>query len=158
MTEKGKITTFSVDARHLQNITRPFFLRLDMSDSDSGDDWEEVDNFDQTIVCLFCNESFKNFGDALKHLKVVHDFDLASFKQKHTLDEYSFIQLVNFIRKKNALPEDLNLLNTKAWENEEYLIPNNQEDAWLMFGTNRQFCDDNSLLCQKIKSGRIENC
>lgn len=105
------------------------------SDSDSGDDWDEVNtDKSQPIKCLFCKELFDSFADALKHMNIEHDFNLADFKQKHALDEYSYIKLINFIRKKNVSPDNLNTMKIKTWENDEYLIPVLEDDIWLMFG------------------------
>lgn len=104
------------------------------SDDDSGDDWEEVTEDFESIPCLFCNEVANNFSIALEHLIASHRFDLKNFIIKHSLDTYSYIKLINFIRHKNVLPDQLNALNIKTWESEEYLRPVIEDDPWLMFG------------------------
>lgn len=105
----------------------------DLSDSDSGDDWDENEET-QIISCLFCTQEYNDRSDALKHLEVCHDFSLPNFKIKHALDMYSYIKLINFIRKKNVSAYDLNALNIKIWDSDEYLTPFIPDDAWLMFG------------------------
>ena len=106
------------------------------SDSDSGDDWDEVGEA-QLITCLFCTQDFSDRFNALKHLEVFHNFNLPNFKVKHALDMYSYIKLINFIRKKNVSSEDLNDLNIKTWDSDEYLNPIIPDDAWLMLGTKK---------------------
>ncbi|CAL7952118.1 unnamed protein product [Xylocopa violacea] len=103
------------------------------SDDDSGDDWDEVTEDFESIPCLFCNEVTSSFCMALEHLVELHRFDLKSFIIKHSLDTYSYIKLINFIRHKNVLPDQLNALNIKTWESDEYLRPIIEDDPWLMF-------------------------
>lgn len=104
------------------------------SDNDSGDDWNEIIEDFECIPCLFCNEVTSNFSLALEHLIVSHKFDLKNFITRHSLDTYSYIKLINFIRHKNVLPDQLNALNIKTWESDEYLRPVIEDDPWLMFG------------------------
>ncbi|KOC60886.1 Protein arginine N-methyltransferase 3 [Habropoda laboriosa] len=103
------------------------------SDDDSGDDWDEVTEDFESIPCLFCNEVTNNTSMALEHLVASHRFDLKNFIMKHYLDTYSYIKLINFIRHKNVLPDQLNALNIKTWESDEYLRPVIKDDPWLMF-------------------------
>ncbi|KZC10241.1 Protein arginine N-methyltransferase 3, partial [Dufourea novaeangliae] len=103
------------------------------SDNDSGDDWDEITEDYETILCLFCNEVIKSLTEALEHLVKSHRFDMKNFVTRHSLDTYSYIKLINFIRKKNVLPDQLNALNIKAWENDIYLSPIIEDDPWLMF-------------------------
>ncbi|XP_014217008.1 protein arginine N-methyltransferase 3 isoform X2 [Copidosoma floridanum] len=104
-----------------------------ISESGSDDDWEEVNDEVQVIQCLFCDETSKSFKDSLQHLESDHGFNFALFKDKHALDVYTYIKLINFIRKKKISPEDLNALTVKTWESDEYLTPVFQDDPWLMF-------------------------
>ena len=103
------------------------------SDDDSGDDWDEITEDFESIPCLFCNEVTSNFPTALEHLVTSHRFDLKNFIARHSLDTYSYIKLINFIRQKNVLPDQLNALNIKTWESDEYLRPIIEDDPWLMF-------------------------
>lgn len=109
----------------------------DDNENDSGDDWDEVNEESQDITCLFCIERFDNFTTAIKHLETVHKFRLMAFKRKYSLDVYSYIKLVNFIRASKLKPEELDLLNPTAWESDKYLAPILQDDSWLMFGKDK---------------------
>ena len=105
-----------------------------ISESESDEDWDELNDEPQMVECLFCNDTCKSFSDALKHLEATHNFSFARFKSRHALDVYSYIKLINFIRKKKVSPEELNALSVKTWEVDEYLTPVKQDDPWLMFG------------------------
>lgn len=105
-----------------------------VSESESDEDWEEMNDEVQIIECLFCKNTCNNFTDALQHLELSHNFSFAVFKNRHALDVYSYIKLINFIRKKKIKPEELNALSIKTWESDEYLTPVFQDDPWLMLG------------------------
>ncbi|XP_058807025.1 protein arginine N-methyltransferase 3 isoform X2 [Phymastichus coffea] len=103
-----------------------------VSESESDDEWEEMNDEEQIIECLFCKNVYNGFLDALKHLESSHNFNFSTFKNRYALDVYSYIKLINFIRKKNITAEELNGLNVKLWDNDEYLSPVIQDDPWLM--------------------------
>ncbi|XP_011702607.1 PREDICTED: protein arginine N-methyltransferase 3 isoform X2 [Wasmannia auropunctata] len=104
------------------------------SDNDSGDDWEENNEDDcQNILCLFCTETVNGFSSALRHIEHSHKFDLCDFVQKHIHDTYSYIKLINFIRRKEISPEQLSTLDIEAWNKDEYLRPIVEDDPWLMY-------------------------
>lgn len=105
-----------------------------LSGSESDDEWEEMNDEVQVVQCLFCNKNCNNVLDALKHLESLHNFSFANFKNRHALDVYSYIKLINFIRKRKISPEELNAISVKTWESDEYLVPVIQDDPWLMFG------------------------
>lgn len=102
------------------------------SDDDSTDDWNEIIEDFECIPCLFCNKVTSNISMALEHLAASHKFDLKNFVTKHSLDTYSYIKLINFIRSMNAKPDHLNALTVKTWENLEYFRPVIADDPWLM--------------------------
>ncbi|XP_043489158.1 protein arginine N-methyltransferase 1 [Polistes fuscatus] len=103
------------------------------SDADSGDDWSETNEDTQTVTCLFCKDTTDGITNALKHLEVLHNFALSNFITKHSLDSYSYIKLINFIRQKNIQPEQLNTLCIKDWQDDEYLYPVIEDDPLLMY-------------------------
>lgn len=104
-----------------------------LSDNDSGDDWEENDE-DHDIPCLFCTEAINGFSSSLHHIETFHKFNFCNFIKKHIHDTYSYIKLINFIRCKEILPEQLNILGIEAWDKDEYLRPMVEDDPWLMYG------------------------
>lgn len=110
-----------------------------MSDNDSGDDWEENGEDDYNIPCLFCTETINGFSTALHHIETFHKFNLCNFISKHIHDTYTYIKLINFIRCKEILPEQLSTLSVETWDKEDYLHPVIENDPWLMYGKYRKF-------------------
>ncbi|GAB1863393.1 Protein arginine N-methyltransferase 1 isoform X1 [Camponotus japonicus] len=103
------------------------------SDNDSGDDWEEINEDRHDIMCLFCKETISEFSSALDHIETFHKFNFCDFIRKHIHDTYSYIKLINFIRNKEILPEQLSTLGIEAWDKDENLRPVLEDDRWLMY-------------------------
>ncbi|XP_066592863.1 uncharacterized protein Art3 [Prorops nasuta] len=103
------------------------------NDSDSGDDWDEINDESPPILCLFCQETVFDFPTALQHLKDHHKFDLSYFVIKHSLDTYSYIKFINYVRQTNLTPVQLKTLSRNVWEDDIYLQPFKKDDSWLMF-------------------------
>lgn len=104
------------------------------SNSDSGDDWAENDE-NLNIPCLFCEKTIeKEFPSALQHIETEHKLNFSNFIRKHTHDTYSYIKLINFIRRESVLPEKLITLSVDTWDKDEYLHPAVEDDPWLMYG------------------------
>ena len=53
-------------------------------------------------------------------------------RRKHSLDFYSFIKLVNYIRKENPNPESLMNSKDTPWNDDKYLAPIIENDSMLM--------------------------
>lgn len=107
---------------------------MEVASDSSEDDWNEVNDEADLIKCLFCKEENLSFCDAIHHLKVTHDFDLMNFRKRHSMDIYSYIKLVNYVRRHGVSSQDLKALNAKLWDEEQYLKPELEDDAWLMLG------------------------
>jgi len=104
------------------------------SDEDA-DDWEEMEQELIEVQCLFCVQIHKSVEEALDHLKTTHNFDISELKNKHGLDQYMYIKLINYIRRNRPQPEDV--LGEKTcvlWDMDEYLKPSADGDiSWLTF-------------------------
>ncbi|XP_020895535.1 protein arginine N-methyltransferase 3, partial [Exaiptasia diaphana] len=105
------------------------------SDDDADDDWEEVDEDDETPTkCLFCNVVCDNSHSTLKHCIDVHGFNLYSVKHRFELDFYGCIKLINYIRKKNISVDHLaSVCQPYPWEDKEFLQPALKDDPLLWF-------------------------
>jgi len=101
-------------------------------------------------LCLFCTESINGFPSALHHIETFHKFDLCAFIKKHIHDTYSYIKLINFVRRKEILPEQLSTLGIEAWDKDEYLRPVVEDDLWLMYGKYKKQVDYNNVKLSKI--------
>jgi len=105
----------------------------DGSDIDD-DDWEEMDELDQKLDCLFCPSVFASHTLALSHCIQSHKIDFRNLKTRFNMDCYSFIKLVNFIRETSASPDHLISVKSALWNDDKYLKPVKEYDPWLMFG------------------------
>ncbi|KAI8877085.1 hypothetical protein K501DRAFT_230806 [Backusella circina FSU 941] len=75
------------------------------SDDDKRDeswaDWEEVEQ--EPTMCLFDEKVFPSPNEVIQHLKIDHDFDVATIKKEKDLDFYGVIRLINYIRFQTSL-------------------------------------------------------
>lgn len=96
-----------------------------------------------TFSCLFCSQTLQNSTEAISHCKNEHNLDFIKLKGQFNMDDYSFIKLVNFIRKKQNTPEEIMNMKFPSWIDEQYLIPVIENDPWLMLGNYFQFLSIN---------------
>lgn len=109
----------------------------DGRDSDSSDEekWiEDEQEVEETTKCLFSDKTFASLDEAILHLKSSYNFDLAAIKQKHAMDFYSYIKMINFIRQKKLKdPSQLFTSNgSPLWLDDEYMKPGEYE-TWLSY-------------------------
>lgn len=70
----------------------------DSGDEESWADWE--DDLCTDLVCLFCKHSSSApVHDLLTHMVERHGFDFFKFRDKHAMNFYDQVKLVNFIRR-----------------------------------------------------------
>ena len=86
------------------------------------------------MSCLFCDQNFKTMAVALEHCKIEHKLNLPYLKQKFNMDCYSYICMINYVRRERISSEMLLSFKDPPWLNGEYLTPVIQDDPWLMFG------------------------
>ena len=122
-------------------------------------DWDEPLLETEPVQCLFDDIICPNIDALLEgHLKEAHHFDLYAYFDKHRLDFYDKIKLINYMRLEVAQTrcfacghqaESLQLLqqhfskmplehlmelpspDTEAWKNPQYLLPVNENDPLL---------------------------
>ncbi|XP_063709884.1 protein arginine N-methyltransferase 3 isoform X2 [Culicoides brevitarsis] len=99
------------------------------SDDENEEDYEEIEVEQEPVVCLFCSSTLDTIDSGISHLKLEHDFDFS----KLCLDQYSYIKMINYIRKLNPTPEELKIKDGLIpWEDESFLQPGKFE-PWLTF-------------------------
>ncbi|NWT04053.1 ANM3 methyltransferase, partial [Mionectes macconnelli] len=77
---------------------------------------------------------FSSAEVVFSHCKTEHEFNVSDVIQKHGLDFYGYIKLINFIRLKKPTGAYLSSLsNPLPWEGEEYLKPELEDDLLLQF-------------------------
>ncbi|NXG25585.1 ANM3 methyltransferase, partial [Grallaria varia] len=88
----------------------------------------------QRTRCLFCDEWFSSAEVVFSHCKAEHQFNISDLIQKHGLDFYGYIKLINFVRLKKPTGAYLSSLSSPLpWEGEEYLKPELEDDLLLQF-------------------------
>ncbi|XP_064513243.1 protein arginine N-methyltransferase 3 isoform X1 [Pseudopipra pipra] len=109
--------------------------------SDGDEPWEEEEEEEeegaavgQRTRCLFCDRWFSSAEVVFSHCKTEHEFNVSDVIQKHGLNFYGYIKLINFIRLKKPTGAYLSSLSSPLpWKGEEYLKPELEDDLLLQF-------------------------
>ncbi|XP_017682298.1 PREDICTED: protein arginine N-methyltransferase 3 [Lepidothrix coronata] len=111
--------------------------------SDGEEPWEEEEEEEeeeegaavgQRTRCLFCDRWFNSAEVVFSHCKTEHEFNVSDVIQKHGLNFYGYIKLINFIRLKKPTGAYLSSLSSPLpWKGEEYLKPELEDDLLLQF-------------------------
>ncbi|KAM3852299.1 protein arginine N-methyltransferase 3 isoform 2-T2 [Vipera latastei] len=136
--------------------------RLPLSDSENEDAWEEEEEEEedgaddrstemegpsQSTPCLFCDRLFSSAEDSFCHCASDHGFSIEMMVQKHRLDFYGYIKLVNFIRQQKPDAEYVNSLRPPfPWDEDNYLKPVIENDLLLQFDI-EDLLDSSSIFC-----------
>ncbi|KAM7434048.1 Protein arginine N-methyltransferase 3 [Porites harrisoni] len=124
------------------------------SGSENEDDWEEMGDEEQenSTICLFCEECFRNADNIWSHCVTRHGVDILKITRMHRLDFYGCIKLINFIRKMRPPPESLKSLTPPLpWESDEFLQPVLPNDGLLQY----DFDDDSDVEVDRNMGERI---
>jgi len=83
---------------------------------------------------LFSPKTFRTAEECVAHCRDVHGLDLAVLAKRHTMDTFSFIRLVNYIRVEHPSPGFvMSLSSDQKWSDPAFLKPVIQDDPLLMF-------------------------
>ncbi|XP_017282208.1 protein arginine N-methyltransferase 3 [Kryptolebias marmoratus] len=101
-------------------------------DDDDEEQWQWMED-SQPVTCLFCDRMLKSVPATLQHCTAEHQLSLVNVITKHSLDDYGYIKLINFIRSTKCSPSCLMGLpdGPLPWESEEFLRPVLQDDPLL---------------------------
>ncbi|XP_014672540.1 PREDICTED: protein arginine N-methyltransferase 3-like isoform X2 [Priapulus caudatus] len=109
----------------------------EVSDSGDEEDWEECnpEPMATTATCLFCEQGFNTVDDMYCHCNVNHNFDITSVVQRFHLDDFSYIKMINYIRKEKPSVDFFGNegCDGTPWCSESYLKPVIEDDAALQF-------------------------
>jgi len=85
-------------------------------------------------VDLFSTKKFKTAEDCLEHCKEVHGLDLSVLKRRHSMDTFSYIRFVNYVRMESPSPGFvMSLSSAEKWKDMKYMKPVIPDDPLLMF-------------------------
>uniref|UniRef100_A0AAG5CMT7 type I protein arginine methyltransferase n=1 Tax=Anopheles atroparvus TaxID=41427 RepID=A0AAG5CMT7_ANOAO len=113
----------------------PPLCEMDTADSNGEDEeWEVAEEQNDPVKCLFCDSISPTMTVAIRHAKQQHDFDLAGVRRRYHLDEYSYIKMINYIRREKPSAEQFKVApgSSLPWAHDQYLKPVENE-TWLMF-------------------------
>ena len=121
-----------------------------MSSSESDGDWSDVveeENDSENTVnvkCLFCGFQCADIEPCFNHMLKEHHVDLKELVRKLKLDFYSYVKLINYVRKECILSEQVNKLSsTSNFADDCYLMPVLEEDSLLQFDIDEIYLNNN---------------
>jgi len=102
---------------------------------DAFDSGEEmfVDSL-QAALDLFSSKTFRTAEECMDHCKEVHGLDLNLLKKRHSMDTFSYIRFINYIREEAPSPGFvMSLSSAEKWSDIKYMKPAIGDDPLLMF-------------------------
>ncbi|KAL3265706.1 hypothetical protein HHI36_009909 [Cryptolaemus montrouzieri] len=105
---------------------------LQCDENEESDEWDEMETTGEQTVCLFCPLQFLTIAVALDHCRTEHNFDLLELKTRFGMDYYSYIKLINYIRRNKCSSNEIFEASSALWEHDSYLKPGEME-TWLMY-------------------------
>lgn len=102
---------------------------------DAFDSGEEmfVDSL-QPALDLFSSKTFRTAEECMDHCKEVHGLDLNLLKKRHSMDTFSYIRFINYIREEAPSPGFvMSLSSAEKWSDIKYMKPAIGDDPLLMF-------------------------
>jgi len=112
----------------------------DILDDDDEEGEEEMLFNEEPCLDFFSDKVFKSPQECLDYCRTTYGFDIGILKEKHDLDCFSFIRLVNYLRKEKPSVETVMSEKTdKLWMTDDYLKPINPNDPMLMYDIEEDF-------------------
>ncbi len=81
---------------------------------DNWDDWTD-DATVAGVLCLFCDKNFPSSTLCVDHLRLAHQFDLATMIDEWKLDFFARIKLINYVRRAVAAGQYRPVTRTDAF-------------------------------------------
>ena len=118
---------------------------IDDENDDGDEDMEGeelyVDSL-QPARDLFSDKTFRTAEECIDHCRNVHGLDLNLLKRRHTMDTFSYIRFVNYLRTERPSPGFVMSLGSDAkWAEERFLRPVLEDDPMLMFNFDDEIGD-----------------
>ncbi|XP_029284589.1 LOW QUALITY PROTEIN: protein arginine N-methyltransferase 3 [Cottoperca gobio] len=115
---------------------------------DDGEQWmeEEEDSQPVKVTCLFCDMLLSSVTATLQHCTAEHQVNLVDVIRKHSLDDYGYIKMINYIRSTKSDASCLTGLpdTPLPWESEDFLRPVLQDDPLLQIDP-EELCEGSCL-------------
>merc|ERR1719204_1833092 len=81
---------------------------------------------------LFDSEEFESAEDCLEYCQKVHSFNIKVLKKRHSMDCFSYIRLINFIRSTGPSAKEVMSLPASVWADDCFMKPTLADDPMLM--------------------------
>ncbi|KAL1271808.1 hypothetical protein QQF64_030824, partial [Cirrhinus molitorella] len=106
----------------------------ELSDSDD-EQWQSMEegSENKTVLCLLCDRTLTSVSEMVQHCKADHGVDIPELVQKHRLDDYGYIKMINYIRTTKCSAESLLLCSNGPlpWDSDAYMKPALPDDPLL---------------------------
>ncbi|XP_051985085.1 protein arginine N-methyltransferase 3-like isoform X1 [Xyrauchen texanus] len=105
----------------------------ELSDSDD-EQWQSMEEGSEhmSIPCVLCDRTLTSVSETFQHCKADHGVDLPELVQKHRLDDYGYIKMINYIRTTRCSAESLLMVSGPLpWNSDEFMKPALPDDPLL---------------------------
>jgi len=109
-------------------------LNGDEEDDDDEDSKDEPLWNSGMLKCksLFDSEEFESAEDCLEYCQKVHNFNIKVLKKRHSMDCFSYIRLINFIRSTGPSAKEVMSFPASVWADGCFMKPTLADDPMLM--------------------------
>ncbi|XP_057197681.1 protein arginine N-methyltransferase 3 [Triplophysa rosa] len=103
------------------------------SDDEKWNSMEEEGSDHVSVPCVFCDRNLGSVAETLQHCKADHGVYIPELVNKHSLDDYGYIKMINYIRVNQCSAEALLMVpnGSLPWDNDEYMKPVLPDDPLL---------------------------
>ncbi|XP_056616325.1 protein arginine N-methyltransferase 3 [Triplophysa dalaica] len=103
------------------------------SDDEEWNSMEEEGYDHVSVPCVFCDRNLGSVAETLQHCKADHGVYIPELVNKHSLDDYGYIKMINYIRGNKCPAETLLMVpnGSLPWDNDEYMKPVLPDDPLL---------------------------
>jgi len=115
--------------------------RDDLGDDSSDDEDDICEEGEEDLVDslnpavdLFSKKTFKTAELCIQYCRDVHGLDLVVLKKRHSMDTFSFIRFINYLRTESPSPGFvMSLSSATKWEDDRFMKPVIPDDPILMY-------------------------
>lgn len=104
---------------------------------DEERDFEEEEKYVDSLnpaLDLFSKKTFRTAEECLEHCRDVHGIDLMVLKKRHSMDTFSLIRFINYVRTEMPSPGFvMSLSSDNKWADLRFMKPVLEDDPILMF-------------------------
>jgi len=111
-------------------------------DSDDADDDEIWNCGMEKCKDLFSDKEFGSALECLEYGLKIHKFSIKALKKRHSMDCFSYIRLINYVRRHQPDPSTVMAMTGSEWSDDCYMKPALPDDPMLMVDIDDDIGDD----------------